>query len=97
MTLNFFINSLLNFKRDRFLLYSVVNLYIKELNKLNKNILKYNENYVMKVVFFNDINDDAKTILNFTNLINKILNNLIILITLFITNDYTLINENIVV
>lgn len=63
MTLNLFVNSFTNLKQDCFSFYLIVNLYVKQLNKLNENILKYNENYVIKINLFNNVNDDVKTTL----------------------------------
>ncbi len=75
MMLNLAFTSLCKLSQDRFSLHSTVNLYITRLERLNENILKYNQQHDVKVIFFNIINNDAKVTINF---IDSIINKLII-------------------
>jgi hypothetical protein len=69
MMFNLAFTSLCRSSQNRFSLHSTVNLHIIEFDRFDENILKYNKQHDVKIVFFNIIDDDAKAALNFVNLI----------------------------
>ena len=60
MALNLATKSLFNWERDRFSIHPTINLYIKGLNRLGENILKYNEQYTTEGASFDDVDDGAE-------------------------------------
>ena len=60
MALNLATKSLFNWERDRFSIHPIINLYIKGLNRLGENILKYNEQYTAEGASFDDVDDGAE-------------------------------------
>ena len=65
MMLNLAFTSLRRSSQDRFSLHSTVNLYIAKLERLDENILKYNQQHDVKVISFDIIDDDAEAAINF--------------------------------
>ncbi len=63
-----------------------------KLERLNENILKYNQQHDVKVISFNIIDDDAEAVINFINSIINISDSFTISTDLFETCNYLFID-----
>ena len=76
MILNLSEKSLINISYDWFSFYLIVDLFVFELTRLDENIFKYNEQYVMNEISLNDIDfvDDSTSKLMITQNVNFVMN-----------------------
>ncbi len=65
-----------------------------KLERLDENILKYNQQHDVKVISFNIIDDDAEAVINFINSIINISDSFTISTDLFETCNYFFIDWN---
>ena len=94
MMLNLAFTSLCKSSQDKFSLHSTINLYIVKLERLDENILKYNQQHDVKVISFDIIDNDAEAAINFINLIINTSDNLTILTDLLETCNYLFVDWN---
>ncbi len=94
MMLNLAFTSLRRSSQDRFSLHSTVNLYIARLERLDENILKYNQQHDVKVISFDIIDDDAEAAINFIDSIINTSNSLTISTNLLETCNYLFVDWN---
>jgi len=94
MMLNLAFTSLCKSSQDRFSLHSTVNLYITRLERLNENILKYNQQHDVKVISFDIIDDDAEAAINFIDLIINMSDSFTILTDFLETCNYLFVDWN---
>ncbi len=92
MTFNLAFTSLCRLSQDKFSLHSTINLYIIRLERLDENILKYNQQHDVKVISFDIINNDAEAVINFIDSIINMSNNFTILTDLLETCNYLFVN-----
>ncbi len=92
MMLNLAFTSLCKSSQDKFSLHSTINLYIVKLERLDENILKYNQQHDVKVISFDIIDNDAEAAINFINLIINTSDNLTILTDLLETCNYLFVD-----
>ena len=90
--LNLAFTSLCKSSQDKFSLHSTINLYIVKLERLDENILKYNQQHDVKVISFDIIDNDAEAAINFINLIINTSDNLTILTDLLETCNYLFVD-----
>ncbi len=92
MMLNLAFTSLCKSSQDRFSLHSTVNLYITRLERLNENILKYNQQHDVKAISFDIIDDDAEAAINFIDLIINMSDSFTILTDFLETCNYLFVD-----
>jgi len=90
--LNLAFTSLCRLSQDKFSLHSTVNLYITRLERLDENILKYNQQHDVKVISFDIIDDNAEAAINFIDSIINTSNSFTILTDLLETCDYLFVD-----
>ncbi len=90
--LNLTFTSLRRLSQDKFSLHSTINFYITRFERLDENILKYNQQHDVKVISFNIINNDAEAAINFIDSIINMSDSFTILINLLKICDYLFID-----
>ncbi len=94
MMLNLAFTLLRRSSQDRFSLHSTVNLYITRLERLDENILKYNQQHDVRVISFDIIDDDAEAAINFIDSIINTSDSFTILTDFLETCNYLFVNWN---